>query len=131
RDDRGIERGRPPRHQRLHRARPLEDLREVAALVADPGPVDVGGLAWRDALDAGVLRGIERVQLPFGLAMPDVDRAAARAARTHRRSRLQVPHARAMDERPRQERADRTQVGDVVGIAIALEAAVLSGSYQR
>ncbi len=84
---------------RLQRARTLEDLREIAALVADPRPVDFGVFARRHALDADVLARVERVQLPFRLAMPDVDRAAARAAGADGGRGLQVPDAGLVQER--------------------------------
>ena len=42
---------RPALLHRLRRARPLEDLREVAPLVADPRPVDLRILERRHALD--------------------------------------------------------------------------------
>ena len=122
--------GSPLLH-RLLGARALEDLREVAPLVADPRSVDRRIFERRHALDRDVLPRVERVELPFRLAMPDLHRAAARAARADRRRRLQVPDARLVEEVARQQRADRADVDDVVGIRVVVERAVLGGANQR
>ena len=72
--------------------------------------------------------GSSALQLPLGLAVPDVDRAAARAARADRRRRLQVPDARLVQERPRQQRADRADVDDVVRVRVARRSAPSSAA---
>ena len=81
------DRHRPALQHRLVGARALEDPREVAALVADPRAVHGRVLERRDARDAVVLPLVERLEEPLGLAVPDLDRAAALAARAHRRRR--------------------------------------------
>ena len=76
--------------------------------------------------------GSSALQLPLGLAVPEVDGAAARAARAHRRRRLQVPDARLVQERARQQRADRADVDDVVGVRVVRRSAPSSaGADQR
>ena len=67
---------------------------------------------------------IERVELPLGLAMPDLHRAAARASRADRGRGLQIPDPRLVEERPRQQRADRADIDHIVGIRIGVERVV-------
>src|SRR4029078_13709275 len=101
------------------------------ALVADPRAVDLRVFARRHALDADVLTWIERIQLPFRLAMPDVDRAAARAARADGRRGLQVPDAGLVQERAGEQCADRAEVDDVVRVRIGVEREILRGAHRR
>ncbi len=118
----------------LHRvqgARPFEDLREIPSLVADPRAVDRRILERRDALDLDVLLLVQRVELPLRLAVPDLHRAAASASRADRRRGRQIPDPRLVEERPRQQRADRADVDDVVGVRIVVERMVLGRADQR
>ncbi len=129
--DGGVEVDRLPLQHRLLRARALEDPREIAALVADPRAVHRGILERGHARDAAVLPGIERAQVPLGLAMPEVDRAAARAPGAYRGRRLQVPDPGLVEERARQQRPHGADVDDVVGIRVGVEGAILGGAHQR
>src|SRR4029450_12812262 len=129
--DRRVESDRRPFDHRLRRTRPLEDLREVAALVADPRPVDLRIVERRHALDAGVARGVERVELPLPLAVPDLDRAAACTPRADRRRGLEIPDARPVEEGARQQRTHGTEIDYVVGVSIFLERAVLRRADER
>ena len=76
-------------------------------------------------------RWVERVELPFGLAMPDLDRAAARASRADGGSRLEIPDSCLVQERTREQRADRTEVDDVVRVRVGVERPVFGGANQR
>ena len=126
----GLEANRLAGQQRLRGARAFEQLGEVAALVADPGAVYLRVVAGGDARDACVLAGGHRLQAPLRAPVPDVDGAAALAARADRGSRLQVPDPGAIEEGPRQQCADRAQVDDVVRVVVPGEGAVARGAHQ-
>src|SRR4029077_20493872 len=74
---------------------------------------------------------VERIEPPFRLAMPDLDRAAARATRAYGGRGLQVPDACLVEKRPREQRADRTDIDDVVGVGIVVKRMVLGAPDQR
>ena len=128
--DRNGEVGRLSFEHRLLGTRAFEECSEIASDVAHPWPIDRRIFERRDALDHDISQRVNRVQLPLGLAVPQLDRAAARAARAYGRRGLQIPDARLVEKRARQKCADRTYINDVVRVHVLVKRSVLGGAHQ-
>ena len=94
------------------------ELVQIVALVAYPVTIDLGIFCRGNPVCRTVLLFSQRTHIPLFSAAPDINTAAARAARANRTNRLQIPDAALIEEVLRQKRPGGAYIDYIVGIGI-------------